>query len=728
MNLLVLYCVVSAAINALTSFGLGLYVIATNPRPLASRTFFGFAMSVGLWSFCYAFWHMSGEANQALFWVRGLMAGAIFIPTFFIHFVITLLGIDSGKRRLVRLSYVLSTVFLLSDLTPLFAKEVVQRSVFHFWPVPGPFFHPYLLHFAGSVIYAHYLMYRDLQVSSGSRKNQVKYVALGTLLGFAGGATNFPLWYNLPIPPIGNALVTLYVALTAYAIARYRLLDINIWLARVAIFLLAYVPLLLLPFIGGALLQPALAGWLGPYWWMVPTALEAMVAVLGLSVYRKMTRRAEARILAEQRRYQELLAYAADGMLKVLDLPRLLRLIVGIIVKHVKLTHAVIYLKEEPEGIFRHQVSRGQKVELPEALEADDPLVLYLGVAKAPVVLEELKHLRQEGRATPFSKLSDRLTQMKASVVVPAFFKNHLIGFLILGQKVSQDMFTTDDLATFDALAHQVAIAIQNARFHRKTVDVETVEALGEMVDATGHELGNASYIITILVGTLFRRPGPEAPPLSWEEIEQRGKKVEGNALRLKTVIEDITVYKKLYQQPGIQSFPLRTLIQDAAKLMQKRWEDHPEIKLNLDLPDNLPNIEGHATLHLLPISLLAGSYWALTGPTEQGGTIAVSVRVDPKLNQAVFQVTDTGKSSLLDLIEHPKQMGGGKLFPERSRHGGFYHFSVRRIVQEHNGVFNVTNGSESGQGTALIVRLPLKYTPPPLEEAEEDIVGGSPE
>ena len=76
------------------------------------------------------------------------------------------------------------------------------------------------------------LLVHEARHTSGIRRNQLKYLILALVLGYLGGATNFPLWYNVALPPVGNILVSVYVLLFIYAVAKFRLLDIDILFKR----------------------------------------------------------------------------------------------------------------------------------------------------------------------------------------------------------------------------------------------------------------------------------------------------------------------------------------------------------------------------------------------------------------------------------------------------------------------------------------------------------------
>ena len=103
---------------------------------------------------------------------------------------------------------------------------------FPFWPVPGPFFHFYLIWFVVYVLYATCLVAAAFDEANGIRRHQYAYMVAASIIGYAGGATNFPLWYGVPIAPYGTVLITMYTALMAYTIVRYRLMNISVALNK----------------------------------------------------------------------------------------------------------------------------------------------------------------------------------------------------------------------------------------------------------------------------------------------------------------------------------------------------------------------------------------------------------------------------------------------------------------------------------------------------------------
>src|SRR3989344_2100318 len=90
---------ISALINLFASLILGLIVLLRRNKEKVHYIFALFAGSVSVWSLGYYFWQVATSADTALFWSRVLMAGAIFIPITYLHFVFALLEMNSKYKK-----------------------------------------------------------------------------------------------------------------------------------------------------------------------------------------------------------------------------------------------------------------------------------------------------------------------------------------------------------------------------------------------------------------------------------------------------------------------------------------------------------------------------------------------------------------------------------------------------------------------------------------------------
>jgi len=78
--------------------------------------------------------------------------------------------------------------------------------------------------------------------------------------------------------------------------------------------------------------------------WPMAMLLMAGLATIGPAIQRRMQRKADDILLAEQRRYQQILLQAASGMAREHDLDRLVRLIVYLLQRTIKIHFAVFFL------------------------------------------------------------------------------------------------------------------------------------------------------------------------------------------------------------------------------------------------------------------------------------------------------------------------------------------------------------------------------------------------
>jgi signal transduction histidine kinase len=229
---------VSALINAITSMFLGLFVLARDPRDRSNLTFALFALAVAGWSAAYLPWLWSKDAVSALGWCRIFMAFAIFIPFFYFHFITSFLKIERIERPFIYIGYMFAVIFSIASFSPLFISGVAPELWFQFWPQPGPFFTPFLLIWVFYVLYGTYILGKHFRVATGTLRSQILLIFVGMAGGYAGGISNYFLWYGIPIAPWPNILVSFYVVMVTYAIIKHQLFNVKVIATELFVFTL----------------------------------------------------------------------------------------------------------------------------------------------------------------------------------------------------------------------------------------------------------------------------------------------------------------------------------------------------------------------------------------------------------------------------------------------------------------------------------------------------------
>lgn len=231
---------ITALVNLLTTAFLGFFVYANGRKKTINVTFSLFCLSVVIWSVGYFIWQTADMRLQAFVGHKFLMVAAIFVPILYFHFASALVNKEKEKKKWIWGGYVIFSAFLVANFTPFFVKGVEKRLFFNFWPVPGPLFHPFLALFFIYGFYSALLLLKASQSAEGDKRVQYSYVFWGTIIGFLGGSTNYLLWYNIPIPPFGNILVSVGILIIAYGVLRHHVFGIKALLTQflVAIFII----------------------------------------------------------------------------------------------------------------------------------------------------------------------------------------------------------------------------------------------------------------------------------------------------------------------------------------------------------------------------------------------------------------------------------------------------------------------------------------------------------
>jgi len=242
---------ISGFINGITFAILGLLVFFKNPRRKLNRLYTLFSFSVVFWAISYGFWLLAKNYETGLFWARMLNFGSLFIPIFFAHWILTFLEIEKEKKNkiILILGYLVTLFFALFTFTPYYVSHVEPKLLFPYWPMPGILYHFYLLlGWGGLLSYTFYQLWKAYKKTSGYKKEQLKYVLVSGLIGFAGGGTNYFLWYNIPIAPWGNPLVLVWAIVFSYIVLRYRFMDIKVILTDILVGAMGII-LVILPFV-----------------------------------------------------------------------------------------------------------------------------------------------------------------------------------------------------------------------------------------------------------------------------------------------------------------------------------------------------------------------------------------------------------------------------------------------------------------------------------------------
>ena len=652
-------------------------------------------------------------------------SGIIFIPLTFFHFFVTYVH-SQEDRKWVKLAYLLGV--LLTIL--IWTTDLIVSGVYHyhwgFYPKAG-ILHPfYLLLLTVLAVRAVILLKKDLDCNKKSPLvyNQTKYVLVAILLYMLASVDFLVNYKIISVYPPGFVAIMLSLCAITYAIVRYRLLDINIVVTRTAVFAGVYALVLGIP-LGAALVwQGELERLLGTRWWVWMWLVGAFLTTLAHYTNLFFQRRAEERLLAAQRRYQETLRQAAKGMTLVKDMRRLLNLVVHILTRAVKVGHASVWLLEKDSGRFFLKAMRGHNgVQLNDVMEGKHPLIGYLHKEKNSIVQEELRLMMQGGGREELEPVVEEMARIGAAVVIPSFVEDKLLGFLVMSEKKSGQMYSTDDLRVFEVLANQAALAIENAQFYEDLKETQAelfqtakLASLGQMAGGMSHQINNRFYVLTILAGTLKSALGevrvgdPVTPELAalLARTRETMTKIEDNALRGGDIVKTLLRFSR----PGkVEAKPItpQEIVAVARDVAQYKV-DLTSIDFVQEWPASLPEVNGNLNqLADCFFNLITNAYDAIQARIEKLKSLDYRGRITISGHGGVegmvaIDIQDNGigmNRQEMDQLFVP--FFTTKATAEKGTGLGL--FVIKRILEHHGG--NIAVQSTHGQGTTFTLLLP---------------------
>ncbi|MBI5555581.1 MAG: SpoIIE family protein phosphatase, partial [Elusimicrobia bacterium] len=453
-----------------TSLLIGLFVICKDYKAKANQGFFLFAFSVSFWSFGYFFWQLSKTQPEAIFWCRVLTAGGIWITVWSYYFVIKVLNINETKYKIIFFTGVIAAVvFSVFNLTTKLLVSSTRPTIAHaYWPVPGPLYLPYLLMFLFFSIFSTVILFQEYRKAGGFKRNQIRWVFLGNAIGYAGGCTNYPLWYGINIPPIGNILVGLYPIFFGYAIVKYRFFEIDTVIHRTALWLVTSLWLMVPAYIFFRVVGPWISN-LSAIWL---TVVALGLFYLFLWYYRYLQPKIDHFFRRRKYDYYEVL----DGLGSKIGSELELDSIVGRLFRELQeilyIRNGLLLVREGSSYQEAGKTGCESTTEIEkEASQLSAESVLARWLEQEQKVLEK-EQVEGDPRYEKIKRETLEWYQRnRIEVLIPIVLADKVNGILGLGKKENLQAYSLKDLELLEKLGQQIGIVIDNALHHEDIVE-----------------------------------------------------------------------------------------------------------------------------------------------------------------------------------------------------------------------------------------------------------------
>jgi signal transduction histidine kinase len=622
--------------------------LARNRASRLNRVFAYFLAGLALWNFGVFMLRQAPDPASAFRWEIIIHVGLIAVPAFYYHFVLIFLESTTQHRRSLSLAYALALLFSILNVSgsSLFMKGVTWT----YWgwaPATGALYTLFFLYLNAFFIWGLvHLSQATKAIDSSFRRNRARLIQIGTAVTLAGGFIDFVrfiLARFVPVLdrayPVGIPANMIFALMLGISIVRYRLFDVNVAVKKTAIYAVLGIAITTFLTVATRLVEEYFdLGEIGALWVVVP--LGFVVTLLLSPLGQPLEDHIERLIFSKRRGCYETLLALSKQMSGILKFSKLVDTLVQGLVRGIPLTDCVllIYDRETNAYVTYRQQSATESDSAATSIRADSPVVQWLKQQGEVLVKEEVK--LNPRIAAYFEAAEAELDEVQASLIVPLKIENNLVGILLLGEKLSGEIFDSQELEVLSVLANQAAISLGNASLYEElgSTNARLLEAnqlKSQFLASMSHELRTPLNSIIGFSKVLLNRLDGDLT----ERQEAYIRSVHSSGTHLLRLINGILDFSRI-EAGKIDVHPedldLQDLVGECIDTSVPLLRGKP-LKIEKDIPLDLPKIRADRTkVKQVLLNLLSNA-------VKFTATGRVLVRVQPEADAVHVSVADTG-------------------------------------------------------------------------------------
>ena len=444
-------------------------MIWRNPTKRTHRLFAVLALDLMLWALGVLCIIHSSSESAVTFWVRATFVVASFLPATFYHFIVCFPHQRyDGSRLILGVLYAGALFQIIGAFTPWYVVSVAIRAGQAPLVRYGPVFHTFAVWVLTAMACSFQNLFVKLRHATGVERRQVEHVLIGIFL-----CTTFATATNVLAPAInigslevyGPVFTVLMMAILAYAMVRYHLMDIWVLVSRTTIY--AIVTLFV---VATFLTTVTLVRWAftssdrtGDF---LTTVLAALVIALVLQPLKeRLQLLVERTVLKRRYDVNQLCARITNQAAQHVWLGELLDTVARDIRTTMGIEVVRVWLVDEKDHTALFLGYSSVADESGTRTNEQAHLLEYLRDHPEPIALKQLLHERANDTRL---RIAEHLAELDAYLCLPLVASSKIVGIITLGEKTSGDIYSVDDIAVFRTVAGPLGAAIENAGLYSK--------------------------------------------------------------------------------------------------------------------------------------------------------------------------------------------------------------------------------------------------------------------
>lgn len=512
MNLFILLAAV--LINSL----LAIFVLFNNSKSVTNRIFSLLSLVTTAWLVVSYVSLLPQFLETSLLFIRLSIFFAVPIGLFLFLLADNLpySKLQMSRKNLLLLILVSLTVMVV-NISPLsfVGLEVINNQPS---PIPGPGLAPFALltifFFAGTI----FMLIKKLSSSTGKVKEQVRFVmfGIGLMLGLIITTIMLPvvLLRNSSFVSFSPLYTLIFLGMTTYAIVRHRLLDIRLVVARAVAYGLVASVLFVFYVFSTVVVTSLFLETTTNTNQLILYGVLTLIAGYSFQPLKLLFERVTDRIFYKGGyKSQELLSALSNILATTLGIRSLTQGTLRRLIAEMRITRGSIVVFKGKD--IEHLESIGYDKE--PKFVVNDLLDLHDGKI---IVLDELEE----------SHTKDLMRKLDISIAVPLEVGQQKLGYLLLGEKASGEIYTNQDIDVLEVFTPELSIAIENAKSYEEIkqfnikLEEEVKKATAELITANDRlkELDKAKDEFISVVSHELRTPMTAIKSYVWLVLNGR--------------------------------------------------------------------------------------------------------------------------------------------------------------------------------------------------------------
>lgn len=677
--------------------------------------------AVSGWCFAMFFYRQS-SLPISIFWAKVLYFFPTYIPACFLLFSLYFTNVSVKKSVAYAIIILNILISMLSLLPNTIVKDVIiipgrEKIIVFGWA-----YFLYTIYIPALFIASYCVLLSGYFKTISLVKSQIRYIFIGSLF-----SSSIAMFTNLILPTFGiydlnwagQVSTFIWVGSVTYAIVKHRLMDIRLVVARTIAYTLLVAILAVVYAIGlffiGSVFFPGITTNEDQ---LIISTLLALFMAFSFQPLRKYLEAITDKIFFKAHyNSQELLAKLGNIMSSSLSLSYLVEMVLKELFSKMKVrfaffiltqNHSIIWVKGGGDTIPNPEFNESKICELiKKTVDASGENLL---------VFDEM------------TESDDKKTMRdhNINVLLPLVVKDEAIGALLLGEKSSGEIYSSDDIEVLKILIPEVAVAVKNALSYEEikrfnvTLEQEVKHATEELQNANERlkQLDKIKDEFVSLASHELRTPMTVIKSYVWLMLQ--GKTGNLNE-KQKTYLERtyvstdrlINLVNDMLNVSRIESgrftldmkiFDIKKLVEDVVEeLLPKAQELGVNLNVKQSEEDNLIVNADPERVEQVLINLVGNALKF----TPKDGKIAVSFSQNNDMIQ--IHVSDTGegisKEDLPKLFQKFGVVGSDYLTKQNTQGTGLGLYLSKSIIELQGGKIWVESDGE-GKGSTFSFSL----------------------